>query len=267
MNKIILLLFAITLASCSNDDDTAENQPLLNSYHFANMFYVQPSLASAIESNQVTLIYNNDGQIIKRLGGVREMDPATGFYGAYSAEISDDVSYANQTILIEEGRVLPFYPDPASRTKIILDGNNKMLQRINLRALPVYQTPSDTIKFTYNAAGLLSGSRKGNPSSDYEVAEYFYNANKNLDSIKTQVYISGAYFYSVKETFSGYDTAANPLKKLFLFKETFLRSLSKNNFMHYQKNQYDFDNTLVAHEERNWNIPHGANGEILFDVN
>ena len=259
MNKIILLLFAITLASCSNDDDTAENQPLLNSYHFANMFYVQPSLASATESN--------DGQIIKRLGGVRDMDPATGFYGAYSAEISDDVSYANQTILIEEGRVLPFYPDPASRTKIALDVNNKMLQRINLRALPIYQTSSDTIKFTYNAAGLISGSRKGNPSSDYEVAEYFYNANKNLDSIMTQVYISGIYFYRIKETFSGYDTAANPLKKMFLFKETFLRSLSKNNFMHYQKDRYDFDNTLVAHEERNWTIPHNANGDILFDVN
>jgi hypothetical protein len=231
------------------------------------MFYVQPCLASATESNQVTLTYNNEGQIIKRLGGVGNMDPATGFYGAYSSEISDNISYSVQTILIEEGRVLPFYPDPASRTKIILDGNNKMLQRINLKALPIYQTSSDTIKFTYNAAGLISGSRKGNPSSDYEVAEYFYNANKNLDSIVTQIYMSDSDFYKVKETFSGYDTASNPLKKLFIFKETFLRSLSKNNFMHYQKDQYDFDNTLVAHEERNWTIPHDANGEILFEMN
>ena len=264
MNKIILFLFAITLFSCSNDDDTTENKPLLNSYHFANMFYVQPTLASATESNQVTLTYNNEGQIIKRLGGVRAIDPATGFYGAYSAEISDEVSYSNQTILIEEGRIVPFYPDPASRTKIVLDGNNKMLQRINLKEMPIYQTASDTVKFTYNTAGLISGSRKGKPNSDYEIAEYFYNTNKNLDSIVTQIYISGSYFYKVKETFSGYDTATNPLKKLFIFKETFLRSLSKNNFMHYQKNQYDFENTLVAHEERNWTISHDANGDIIF---
>lgn len=65
MNKIILFLFAITLISCSNDDDTTENKPLRNGYHFANMFYVQPTLASATESNQVTLTYNNEGQIIK----------------------------------------------------------------------------------------------------------------------------------------------------------------------------------------------------------
>jgi hypothetical protein len=37
--------------------------------------------------------------------------------------------------------------------------------------------------------------------------------------------------------------------------------------MYYEKNKYDFDNNLVYHEERNWTIPHDANGQILFDEN
>ncbi|WP_309642533.1 hypothetical protein [Flavobacterium sp.] len=268
MKIIIPLLLAFVVFGCQNDSKpTTVDESPITSYYFANMHYPQSTMISSTESNKVTLEYS-DGNVIKRLAGVRAIDPATGFSYAYSSEISDDLIYSDHTILIEEGRILPFYPDPTSRTKILLDNNNRMSQRINIKDLPIYQTSLDTVKYTYNIVGLLIESKKGKQTSEHEIAQYYYNPSKNLDSIVTKNYLSGTVvFYKIKETFDAYDAAVNPLKNLFLFKETFLRSLSKNNYMHYEKNKYDFDNNLVDHEERNWSIPHDANGEILFDAN
>ena len=268
MKKTVALFFVFLVFSCQNDSDSTVDESPITSYYFTNMHYPQNTMISSTESNQVRLEYNSAGKIIKRLGGVRVVDPATGFSNAYSSEISDDLIYSDHTILIEEGRILPFYPDPSTRTKILLDNSNRMLQRINIKDLPIYQTSLDTVKYTYNSAGLLIESKKGKQTSEHEIAQYYYNPSKNLDSIVTKNYMPGnVVFYKIKETFDGYDAAVNPMKKLFLFKETFLRSLSQNNYMHYEKNQYDFDNNLVNHEERNWTIPHDANGEILFDSN
>ena len=123
----------------------------------------------------------------------------------------------------------------------------------------------DTTKYYYNSHGLLYQSKRGKQTGSHEIATYYYNSSKHRDSIVTLEYLNtGMVFYKTKETFSEFDNASNPLKKLFLFKETFLRSLSRNNYMHYDMSKYDFENTLVDHKERNWTIPHDTDGRILF---
>lgn len=268
MKIILLFILAITITSCSDDNNTIENQPPITSYYFANMHYSQTALPSSTESNKVTLEYNSSGQIIKRLGGVRGVDPSAAFGGIYASEVSDDIFYSDHSILVEEGRILPWYTNPVSRTKILLDNNNRVIERINIKESLASQNWLDTLKFTYNSLGLISETKLGKPNnSGYEFSKYYYNSEKNLDSIITIQVINSNLYNKIKETFGSYDNARNPIKNLFLFKETFLRSLSQNNYMYYEKNKYDFDNNLVYHEERNWNIPHGANGEILFDLN
>ena len=257
------------LFGCQNNDDNPTEETLpITSYYFANMHYSQTALPSSTESNKVTLEYNSSGQIIKRLGGVRGVDPSTAFGGIYASEVSDDIFYSDHSILVEEGRILPWYTNPVSRTKIVFDNNNRVIERINIKESLASQNWLDTLKFSYNSLGLISETKLGKPNnSGYEFSKYYYNSEKNLDSIITIQAINSNLYNKIKETFGSYDNALNPIKNLFLFKETFLRSLSQNNYMYYEKNKYDFDNNLVYHEERNWNIPHDANGQILFDVN
>jgi len=246
---------------CSSED--SPNEPLVASYFFSYMHYPTDTSFSTSESNQVRITYKNH-RITKRQGGVRGIDSSTGFGGWYSSEISDTVIYSRQKILVEEGRVLPYYTEPSSRTEFILDPQQRIMQRINVNANVIYQSHMDTTKYSYTPSGLLYQSRKGKPNLEHEVETFYYDSHDNLVAIITKHYGYGTLlYYTVKETFSEYDDAPNPLKQFFLFKETFLRSLSKNNYMHYEKTQYDYDQNVVAHEERHWVVPH-YQGHILF---
>ena len=268
MRKIIILLLIIIFWSCS--EETA-SEPETMSYYFGYMFYAQPTLAPASQSNLVTIEYNSNGQVIMRSGGVVDIDPATGFNGMFKSDIHDNIVYSGNQIFIDEG-IVPQLTDPLTKAKIVLDAENRMSQRINVRYQIDQQNSLDTIRYVYFPSGLLARSIQGLETSTHFVSDYFYNNQKNLDSIITKRYAilanwSPTLTHTSKEIFSGYDTASNPLKPLFMFKETFLRTLSENNFMHYEKTVFNTDKDIVAHEERDWNIPHNANGEILFDLN
>lgn len=95
-----------------------------------------------------------------------------------------------------------------------------------------------------NTEELLVESQLKIRDSDFRYINssfYYYNSHNNLDSI-----ITSNYYRSLPdldsiitsncikiETFSDYDNAFNPLKHLFLFKETFYRTLSVNNYREY----------------------------------
>ena len=69
------------------------------------------------------------------------------------------------------------------------------------------------------------------------------------------------------ETFEEYDHAENPLKKLIIFKETFYRSLSENNFSSYKKKVFNaYNNSLMEQEERNWDFIYDENGNIQYNL-
>jgi hypothetical protein len=209
MKKTIALLFAFIVFGCQNDSNpTTVDAPPITSYYFAHMHYSHSALPSPTESNKVTLEYNNEGQIIKRLGGIRPVDPATGFSATYASEVSDDISYSDHSIVVEEGRILPWYPDPASRTKYLLDINNRVTEQINIKESLASQNWLDTIKFTYNSSGLLNKTVLGKPNnSGYEYSQYYFNSKKNLDSIITIQVINTFLFTKIKQTFDSYDNA------------------------------------------------------------
>lgn len=258
MKKILLLLLATAAVSCSSDNDS-EDQPLIARYNLNTMHY---PLGTPMSGDKVQLTYEGN-QIVKRVGGVVPMDPASGFSYAFSSAQYDELTYDSDRITIVEKNT--FYPDPSKKTEIVLDSHHQMSERINI-ALFYPQTRMDTIRYSYDASGLLTYSKKGKPSSEFEESQYYYNTHKNLDSIVTKHYFSGHLFYKIKETFSLYDTAANPIKNLYLFEETFLRSLSRNNYKHYEKDKFDFDNELTEHEDRNWVFLYDADGTIRFDL-
>ena len=255
----MLLLLPLFVMSCSDDSNNTAAIPGLTSYDFRNMHYYNGVMPG--DANRVTLEYLGQ-RIIKRTGALKLIDQATGYNYFFSNEVSDTLTYNENQIVIEEGRVLPWYPEPQKRTAIILDSWKRMVQKINLTPFPV---SIDTTKFTYNSAGLLIKTSKGKSNNYHEISSYDYNSDKNLVSIFTTNYYSATGIaYTIRENFSNYDHAENPVKNLFLFNETFYRSLSRNNYMHYEMVQYDPDNNVMATDNRNWNIAHDSSGNIIF---
>ena len=130
---------------------------------------------------------------------------------------------------------------------------------------------------THQTQKLLNYSEHSNFPDDirsYADASYYYT-NNNLDSIVTieHDYIEQEHIYIPKrkrvETFSNYDNSNNPLKSLFIFEETFKRSLSKNNYRTYKKDEYYFIDEIVI-PSSSFQVSHilkyDMNGRIRFDI-
>lgn len=55
------------------------------------------------------------------------------------------------------------------------------------------------------------------------------------------------------------------LKNLMIFQETFNRSLSENNYLHYQSEKYNSDNVLIERSEKSWNLSYDDSGYPVFN--
>ena len=70
----------------------------------------------------------------------------------------------------------------------------------------------------------------------------------------------------ITETFGNYDTAQNPLQGLFMFDDTFYRSLSENNFRTYRRQEQDMPNgTLYDTQTKEWELEYSPANLPLFD--
>ena len=103
----------------------------------------------------------------------------------------------------------------------------------------------------------------------------YYNQKNNLDSIITirHSYDEQNNNYAptrkVVEAFSNYDDFQNPLKSLFIFEETFERSLSKNNYGTYKKDEYYFIDEvviLISTNQISHILKYDSKGNVRFDI-
>ncbi|OYX26246.1 MAG: hypothetical protein B7Z06_05990, partial [Flavobacteriales bacterium 32-35-8] len=111
----------------------------------------------------------------------------------------------------------------------------------------------------------------------FEDALYYYS-NNNLDSIVTirQNYKeqTGIYAPTRKsvEIFGNYDNESNPTKNLFMFDETFKRSLSKNNYASYRNSVYTYSidgvlNSVPSSESgKTWTYAYDEEGNIILGL-
>lgn len=265
--KFTSLFAFILMLSCSVEDSiSSETGHSPQSYHFNYMFYPTGMAMSPTLDNLVRISYDNNNKITKRLGGFLYYSGGSGLGTGYSDLVYDDVSYVNNEIHIVRKTSMINYSVSPFKIKLKLDNNNRIVKRM-LYQERVYPY-NDTINYFYNSLGLISETFKGNLNSFNVKAKYYYNQNGNLDSIVTKKhYQNEPYNSKEKEIFSNFDTTPNPLNKLIIFEETFLRALSKNNFSKYEKNIYDANNNLVTWEVRNWNLIYDSSGNVNFNVN
>jgi len=299
MTKNKLLFFGIILIfnlSCSNDDSEMEEIITTDNFNIENYhgIYAQYAFNLSLNfpdygDNLIKFEYDNQNRIIKRIGNVLVANPASGIGGVLHDSLYSDLVYLDNKIYIEK-KIAPFgglSAVPENGTTITLN-NNRMIQKITYEE---YNDPQiDTTSYTYANDKLISYIKTSNNTtqgSNWEFRNFeesnLYYTNGNLDSIVTiHSYKPNFTEYTVlqkKETkiFSGYDNVQNPFRKLQVFKETFNRSLSKNNFTEYKKtsNYYNYPNndfyqTPTISETYNdnfqdWNFAYDENGEWIYN--
>ena len=264
MKKISLLFFMlITMISCSKED--IPNQPkeqLMEAYYFNYMHYPYSILSS---SSIAYIEYNSNNRIIKRKGGFLEVNPATGYTYFFSDEIFDELFYETNKITIEKKTSSTEYQIPKFKRFFSLNNEGKIVQKITET-----ENDKDTVNFKYNPAGQLNSSKL--EKKYFPVASFFYyNDQKNLDSIITKRYFLSSTGISLigktLEIFKNYDNASNPTNNMMFFEEIFYRSLSKNNYSTYIKIDFDKNNNQTSATESNWYYIYDENGNIRFDKN
>lgn len=298
VKRIILITLCLFAVSCDRDD-ISEEKPIkaisyLTNYmdysHLPNWKNSYEMVSSTNPTNQGLVEIDIDGRnIVRKKGGYGEL--LLGVYFLYP-EIVDEVFYNENNIRIEKKSYsTTIHIHPNLRT-IELDNNGLMVKKTNNVVQHVLSN-GDTIYnvltkgYTYNSEKLLikthqtqkllNYSEHSNFPDDirsYADASYYYT-NRNLDSIVTieHDYIEQEHRYKPKrkrvEAYSNYDNSNNPLKSLFIFEETFKRSLSKNNYGTYKKEEYYFiDETVIltSSYQESHILKYDKQGNIRFDM-
>jgi len=264
MKNIFLILLSVLLINCSKDDNSrnVEDEIMIDSYVFIYMLYPSGIQFSYNMDNLVKIEYNNQNEIIKRKGSIIPVNPATGFNYRFTDKIYDTVlRYPNMVIIKRKITDSQLNIDEFKRT-IVFDQDDKIKYKI---------IENDTIDYEYNTNGKLIKTKSRNQHKPNE-STFYYNTSQNLDSVVTKKFgyssTSGIFLRTKTiETFEEYDHTENPLKKLIIFKETFYRSLSENNFSSYKKKVFNaYNNNLMEQEERNWDFIYDENGNIQYNL-
>jgi hypothetical protein len=294
--RIILIVIYLFVISCDRNDILIENPKQTISYltnymdysHLPDgkIFHIVPSVP-----NGLVEIEFEGRNIARKKGGYGEL-PSLGVY-FFSTEIVDEVFYNKNKIRIDKKSYSTDIDFVYPNLRIIeLDNNGLMIKKTNNIVQHALNT-GDTIysiitkEYTYNSEKLLvkthqtqkelNSSALHMPSNNilsYADASYHYT-NNNLDSIVTiehdfveqnDTYIPKR---KIVETFSNYDASENPLKSLYIFEETFKRSLSKNNYGTYRRDEYYFIDETVMHSSSSqisYLLKYDIQGNIRFDI-
>lgn len=287
-----MLIALLTFLSCSDDDG---NIPPGDNFNIANYhgFYGQYDIQLSPNTTQDDLInfeYDQFNRITKRTGDVVYASPNSGIEGYLHNMLYTSLTYSGNNIYLER-KISPngnFTTVAENETTIVLDFNNRMIQKITFEA-ELGSTPKrDTTNYTYENDKLISYIKTSNFVGSSWSTRYFeesnlYYTNDNLDSIVTvSSRKSTDELYTVfekKETqvFEGYDSAQNPFRKLQIFEETFNRSLSKNNFTGYSKKSSNYnypgndysqapvETIPVEIASQTWSFAYDQNGEWIYN--
>jgi hypothetical protein len=255
MKKIFIVFASLSmlLIICCRKDEPII--PANSCYYYGYMDYPGYAKPDPDVDYTVDIIYNGD-KIVKRIGDLIAISPSTGYNYKYTDSIYDELTYFENSISIIKKtsyQGLSILPD---ERVIYLDDQDKMI-------LEVFPTNSlfDSIYYSYDAKGLLIESKNKKGGYLIESSNFYYNSQKNLDSIITHDNLNE----NIKvEIFSNYDNAYNPLKQLIIFKETFKRSLSKNNYLKYNMKLFNADNILIGSAEKTWTLNYDENGNPEF---
>ncbi len=271
--KIIKLLsiFGILAALGCESDSNVSTPPAITSYKFQYMNFPNATYSVTSEGeplDKLDVIYSN-GKIIKLIGGISEMDPASGFSYIFRKHLFKKISYSGNTVTITDQLDSNTFTVYENKKTIEMDAQHKILSKINHSNFDSFA--NDTLTYFYQN-NLLTRIEYHNRRLQKK-SLFYYNAAKNLDSIVTSIPTIWGHPWTFDPTnktrtvakFENYDTATNPLKRFGIFEETFYRSLSKNNYRKYTATDYDSNGEEMGFDTKEWTFIY-QDGQINFEL-
>ncbi|MBI9062923.1 MAG: hypothetical protein JEZ14_13150 [Marinilabiliaceae bacterium] len=196
------------------------------------------------ETFDFELKYDDKGRIIKRIGGVYS-DISNGYLmQILTKDVYDSIIYKGNTIKIfncyREHWNSKSHIRTIKETTITVDDNGLITKKNS-------NNGSEVIEYDYNDLGLLVKTFKTiyiNGYNDWKYQRLFtYSSLNNLKSVESVSSDINGKFPSdtIISVFSDYDNAPNPFKKLRIFDDALIRSLSSNNFKKYDDMEWIFN--------------------------
>ena len=268
MKQLILLsLLAIIFLGCSKEKDAPKPAVLINSY--ATRFMVDQHAGAFYTSFKVTSLEHKDGKVTKRVHGMECMQENN---CELQYTIVDDVTYGNNTIRISNRSGSSEQDIRQQEWFFKLKNANQveyLLQKLEDSKL------YDSLLYAYSGNGKIKQitsytvyQDKSEKFADKrKIKDFFFNASGNLEKVETRHLLDDGFVIKmITETFGNYDTAQNPFQGLFMFSDTFYRSLSENNFRSYTRQEKDMPNgTLYDTQWNNWVLEYSVANMPLFD--
>lgn len=236
---------------------TKTEREILKCYNYTYMNYNQVIASPNPKNNNIILDYDTKGRIIRRNAGPLRLPPPTGYNYLLSNEVYDDIVYMRNKIVIKRKTKLKDIFIPETKRTITIDDKGRMVRKIVENS---FSQKAYVISYQYDFDGKLISAILKSYSSEKSTHYYtFYYTFSNLDSIVIEKYHNDEYLGKTIEVFGNYDKVKNPFRKLIIFKETFNRSLSENNYTSYKKEIYDRENKRISYETRNWSLIYNGN--------
>lgn len=233
MKHLYFLIILIFLLGCQKDEhcnSRLDKYPNLVTGYFYTAQH---------ELFDFQLKYNSEGKIIKRVGGVTNITfPITSRF--MSNNVYDSISYNSDTIIITNIFIKPYYGgtynEIQKETKIILSENGNFARSFTDNGFSTEYFYNSNNQISKKIATVIYNSNV-NWTWNYT---YNYSENGNLTSYDL-IFNDGFKDSNISTShFSNFDNSPNSFKDLSLFEDTFLRSLSTNNFRKYNDMEWEF---------------------------
>lgn len=270
MRKLLLICLSCLLLSCGKDDETAE--PLIGAY--AAKYMVDMNEGAYYSSFRAYAFEYKDGKVTQRTGGQECIldNSCQGKSPLDQFSIVDDVTYGENTISIVNRSGDSEQDIRQWEWSFKLKSSNQveyLLRKIEDSRL------YDSLRYTYGADNRLKQIVKYRVYEDESekfaikdgTKDFYFNASANLEKVETRNLLDDGFVIKMTtETFGDYDTAVNPFQRLFMFDDTFYRSLSKNNFRKYRRQEVELPNgTLYETQGRDWVLEYSQENVPQFD--
>lgn len=240
LSTIIAAIFILT--SCTDEDP---KQPPFRLKEFTFGYLESNSYRTSMPTyhlspNNCCIIEYKDGKVSKVIykNSFPQPMPVDGSTVEAIDTYHDFFYNGNLVVLIKKADSNHVLNNQEKR-QLTLDKKGRIIKRIN------YET-KDTIEYFYSEMGSLSKSIYNNVGGySTIVSNYFFDSNKNLVRITSELANKSGRKYHIFEYFEDYDTGINGFKNLGIIEGAFIRSLSQNNFNVYSSATYDDNNTLL----------------------
>ncbi|RQO41727.1 hypothetical protein DBR39_03690 [Chryseobacterium sp. KBW03] len=266
MKKIFYISLVLSLFSCTSNDDSTQDEdtpsPIVQTEKA--YAYCTDGVGTGPSSKEYYEFTYENGSLTNVKG--RFYPVFMQMFNMFFTDRITKLAYSGNTVTVSE-----LEPGAASgyhEYRYTMDNNRPVKQEhyyVNNVTGPNAVTETKT--YTYEQNKLKNSYWKFDGPGIYEYfATYYYDNNNNLTKCEVLEKVSGVDTKFSTVTYSDFDNAANPFKKLYLINDTFFeKSLSANNFRKRESSTVTINSGLPPKTgTKKWTYKYDTNGQIIL---